>query len=608
MTDAKRDANSVTTLLALSNVDGVTPVTLWADPVTHRLLVDVTGSSGFATTALDNLSSVAINAALVLGTSDAFALGSATKMWSDLFLASGAVINFNNGDVTITHSSNALAFAGGTVSFDTAPTVGASAVYYAGGTDVAVTDGGTGLSAISALSILVANSANTYVEVTPGAGNSIRINAGGTAWEAYTPGSSGATTALDNLASVAINAALVLGTSDAFALGSATKMWSDLFLASGAVINFNNGDVTITHSSNALAFAGGTVSFDVAPTVGAAAVYYSGGTDVAVTDGGTGLSAITALSIWVANSANTITEVTPGAGNSIRINAGGTAWEAFTPGSSGATTALDNLASVAINAALVLGTSDAFALGSATKMWSDLFLASGAVINFNNGDVTLTHSAGVLTLGGTATLALGSNSITMSGSIGVTGTRVTKLWATDIESTNMPTVGGTSIAATFAPIASPTFTGTVTIPASVLNGQNNLDGTPASDHTAVGNVTNTFASGYSSAAMDLVFMGSGGKWLEVDSNAVATCQGLIGIALEAKTDTQAMLVALPGSFVRDDTWNWTPGATLYAGETLGAIQATIPTGADAIIKVVGFAVTADVIFFNPSPDQQSTVA
>lgn len=59
----------------------------------------------------------------------------------------------------------------------------------------------------------------------------------------------GASTALDNLAAVAINAALVLATSDAFALGSATKMWSDLFLASGAVINFNNGNAAITHNN-----------------------------------------------------------------------------------------------------------------------------------------------------------------------------------------------------------------------------------------------------------------------------------------------------------------------------------------------------------------------
>ncbi len=38
MENAKRDENSVTTLLAISNVDEVTPVALWADPTTHRLL------------------------------------------------------------------------------------------------------------------------------------------------------------------------------------------------------------------------------------------------------------------------------------------------------------------------------------------------------------------------------------------------------------------------------------------------------------------------------------------------------------------------------------------------------------------------------------------
>jgi len=43
------------------------------------------------------------------------------------------------------------------------------------------------------------------------------------------------------------------------------------------------------------------------------------------------------------------------------------------------------------------------------------------------------------------TLTLGSNNLTMTGSIGATGSRVTKGWFADLESTNMPTVGGTAI-------------------------------------------------------------------------------------------------------------------------------------------------------------------
>jgi len=41
-------------------------------------------------------------------------------------------------------------------------------------------------------------------------------------------------------------------TTDGGALGSVSLNWSDLFLDSGAVINFDGGDVTLTHSSNKL--------------------------------------------------------------------------------------------------------------------------------------------------------------------------------------------------------------------------------------------------------------------------------------------------------------------------------------------------------------------
>lgn len=50
--------------------------------------------------------------------------------------------------------------------------------------------------------------------------------------------------------------------------------------------------------------------------------------------------------------------------------------------------------------ALGLSVNDSAALGTATLSWSDLFLASGAVINYANGDYTVTHSAGLLTTSG----------------------------------------------------------------------------------------------------------------------------------------------------------------------------------------------------------------
>ena len=139
-------------------------------------------------------------------------------------------------------------------------------------------------------------------------------------------------------------------------------------------------------------------------------------------------------------------------------------------------------------------------------------------------------------------------------------------------------------------------------------GQNILSGIPSTDHTSIGWVTTTWNLGATIALMDLVYLGANSKWLLTDADAIATASGMLGICLDGGGDTDTTTVALKGSFVRDDTWNWTPGVVLYMGETPGAISASIPTGADAVIRVVGFAVTADVIYFDPSQDVQTTVA
>tara|TARA_Y100001937_G_scaffold83901_1_gene113520 strand:+ start:670 stop:1833 length:1164 start_codon:yes stop_codon:yes gene_type:complete len=67
-------------------------------------------------------------------------------------------------------------------------------------------------------------------------------------------------------------------------------------------------------------------------------------------------------------------------------------------------------------------TTDGGSLGTSTLNWSDLFLDSGAVVNFDNGDVTLTHASNKLTVdGGDVVLGSGfdiSGSFTSTGSFG----------------------------------------------------------------------------------------------------------------------------------------------------------------------------------------------
>lgn len=190
-----------------------------------------------------------------------------------------------------------------------------------------------------------------------------------------TAGASGANTALSNLASVAINAALVLGTSDAFALGSTSKMWSDLFLADGSVINFNNGDITITHSTNSITVSGGVT-------------------------GTASLAIVTSSSenaeLWITH--------TTGATGKLKAQDAQIRFTSTSPilfdSDDGGTLQLSlSTAGAKIGTLLAPNSNDGAALGTSSLMWSDLFLASGAVINFNNGDVVATHSTGILTVG-----------------------------------------------------------------------------------------------------------------------------------------------------------------------------------------------------------------
>ena len=54
-------------------------------------------------------------------------------------------------------------------------------------------------------------------------------------------------------------ASLLASSDNSGAIGASGTAFSDLFLASGAVINFSAGDMTITHASNVLTVAGGSL-------------------------------------------------------------------------------------------------------------------------------------------------------------------------------------------------------------------------------------------------------------------------------------------------------------------------------------------------------------
>lgn len=243
-------------------------------------------------------------------------------------------------------------------------------------------------------------------------------------------------------------------------------------------------------------------------------------------------------------------------------------------------------------------------LGTIALMWGNLFLQSGGVINWNNGNATLTHSAGILT--SNVPLALGANGLTMTGSLAATGARVIKGWFTDIESTNAATIGGIAASGTggYALTHSPAFTtpniGVAT--ATSLQFSNTATG------GIIGTITNDdAAAGYVGEYIesDIVF----GSAISVPSSASPinitsislsegdwTVWGSIATAPAATTTTQAIggcisttSITFPvqatnkGGLVFAQT---VVGAGNYSAYPVGTTRIKVPTGSPLTVYLV----------------------
>ena len=325
-----------TALLQAYDVDGAlytTFATLTAGNTPSMTLSNVTSSTAWSPTA-----------------SDTAALGSTLLQWSDAFLASGAVLNFDNGNYTVTHSSGTLTFSGaisvtgGTATLGTVsgvidmgaatsleipnsatPTVDADGKI---GIDTSVPDFAQGLlkyyatAEMGVVAMPIAQFASPLDGATPtynAANDRFELTVGG--------GGGGANTSLSNLAGVSINTSLISDTDVTDDLGTNAIRWNGVYAAS-----LNTGDT-----------AADTLTLRAYDVDGAS--YTTFATLTAANTPTMTLSNVTSSTTW-----------------SPTANDGG-------------------------------------ALGTATLSWSDLFLASGGVINIANGDWVATHTTGVLTVG-----------------------------------------------------------------------------------------------------------------------------------------------------------------------------------------------------------------
>jgi hypothetical protein len=124
-------------------------------------------------------------------------------------------------------------------------------------------------------------------------------------------------------------------------------------------------------------------------------------------------------------------------------------------------------------------------------------------------------------------------------------------------------------------------------------------------------ITITGVGGATIAFGRLVYLkAADSRWWETDADATATGGAvMVGMTVTSTTAGAAVTILLMGQIRADASFPaLTIGAPVYVGETAGDIQVAIPTGADNVIRVVGFALTADEIYFNPSSDHQITVS
>ncbi len=260
------------------------------------------------------------------------------------------------------------------------------------------------------------------------------------------------------------------------------------------------------------------------------------------------------------------------------------------PGTIGSTTP-GNITGLVItaNTSFMPDANDGAVLGAAGTAFSDLFLAEGGVINWDSSDVTLTQTGNILAVAGgdfrIATADVGTNA------------------------DSVPTLSSTSTL-TNKTLTSPTLTtpsafttgGVITL---AENTSIALDPAGSADGKYTG-ITVAGTAGATLAFGDLVYLAvADSRWELADADAASTSGDvMLGICvLAAASDGDPTVLLLHGVVRADAAFPaLTIGAPAYVGTTAGDIQVAQPSGADDVIRRVGFATTADEIYFKPSDD------
>jgi hypothetical protein len=98
---------------------------------------------------------------------------------------------------------------------------------------------------------------------------------------------------------------------------------------------------------------------------------------------------------------------------------------------------------------------------------------------------------------------------------------------------------------------------------------------------------------------NVYYLSSSSTWLPTDADTAAESRNLIGIATSGSGFDRGVLIR---GYFKNTSWSFTIGAPVYLSVTPSGLSSTQPTATGDIVRVVGYAIASDEIYFNPSQD------
>lgn len=118
---------------------------------------------------------------------------------------------------------------------------------------------------------------------------------------------------------------------------------------------------------------------------------------------------------------------------------------------------------------------------------------------------------------------------------------------------------------------------------------------------------NRVVSGIAGTALaygDLVYLASAdNKWELADADAESTAKPVLGICLQvAVADGDATKILLEGQVTAEAVFPpFTVGDPVYVSTYAGVVSVTAPSGTGDIVRIVGYGLSADELYFSPDP-------